>query len=151
MQGNQMVVENNGGPLQQVPVPPAPQETVQPKAQPLLTLLAGYNIKICYGCKSKFASAQREPPNDLIIKLKVKRDRLIRNRWVAGWKFSWAYFHLDLNCMKLEEPTVEVEDIYIPNDVRAQLTAAHIQLLERKGWWVKMKKRFWYVHNFSKE
>ena len=72
----------------------------------------------------------------------MKRDRLINNKWVGGWKKSWAYFHLDINCIKMEKSVAEVEDIYIPNDVRAQLTQEHIEVLRKKGWWEKMRRRY---------
>ena len=83
--------------------------------------------------KGKFGPQNRETPLDLILKVKVKRDRLIKGQWLPGWKYSWGYFHLDLNCVKLICPTVEIEDIYVPNDVRDQITPQHIQMLQKKG------------------
>ena len=65
---------------------------------PLLCFLAGMKIKSCYGCKNKFNEADKNLPNDMVIKLQVVRDRLINNKWVPGWKKSWGYFHLNINC-----------------------------------------------------
>ena len=132
-------VQQQGGAVQN-------RQTLGEPAQPLLTLLAGFNIRTCYGCKGRFGAQHRDKPMDLILKLKVKRDRLIKGKWVPGWKYSWGYFHLDLNCMKLHSPAVEIEDIYLPNDMREQLTPEHIQLLEKKGWWTKIRRRYWYVN-----
>ena len=83
----------------------------------------------------------RESPNDLIIKMQVKRDRLVNNKWIPGWKKSWAYFHLSISCLKLEKSILEVEDIYIPNDIREALNASHVSKLKRIRWWEKMKMR----------
>ena len=135
----QQGVQQQGGAVQN-------RQTLGEPAQPLLTLLAGFNIRTCYGCKGRFGAQHRDKPMDLILKLKVKRDRLIKGKWVPGWKYSWGYFHLDLNCVKLHSPTVEIEDIYLPNDMREQLTPEHIQLLEKKGWWTKIRRRYWYVN-----
>ena len=51
---------------------------------PLLCFLAGMKIKSCYGCKNKFNESDKNPPNDMVIKLQVVRDRLINNKWVPG-------------------------------------------------------------------
>lgn len=109
---------------------------------PLLCFLQGFKISICYGCKNKFTPQQKKTPDDLIIKMQVKRDRLINEKWVSGWKNSWAYFHLNINCLKLVNGFIEIEDIYIPNDIRGALTPAHINKLEKMGWWSKMKMRY---------
>ena len=107
----------------------------------LLCFLAGHNIKQCYGCKNKFCQTMQSPPNDLIIKMQVIRDRLVDNKWVPGWKKSWGYFHLNINCLKLEKSILEVEDVYIPNDTRVNLTPAHVRKLEGMGWWTRVKMR----------
>ena len=80
------------------------------------------------------------PPNDMIIKLQVIRDRLVNN-WIPGWKKSWGYFHLNINCLKLEKTILEVEDIYIPNDTRVNLKPANVKKLEAMGWWQRVKIR----------
>ena len=108
---------------------------------PLLCFLAGHNIKQCYGCKNKFGTGMQTPPNDMIIKLQVIRDRLVKNNWIPGWKKSWGYFHLNINCLKLEKTILEVEDIYIPNDTRVNLKPAHVKKLEAMGWWQRVKMR----------
>ena len=118
------------------------QYTFGTENPPLLAFLQGFKISTCYGCKNKFGAGMKSPPEDLIIKMPVKRDRLINKKWVSGWKNSWSYFHLSLNCLKLVRSMVEVEDIYIPNDIRSSLSHAHIQKLQKMGWWAKMKKRY---------
>ena len=108
---------------------------------PLLAFLQGFKITKCYSCKSKFGPTMRESPNDLIIKMQVKRDRLVNNKWIPEWKKSWAYFHLSISCLKLEKSILEVEDIYIPNDIGEALNASYVSKLKRIGWWEKMKMR----------
>ena len=109
---------------------------------PLLAFLHGFKITTCFGCKNKFGVNLKNPPEDLIVKMPVKRDRLINQKWVTGWKNSWGYFHLSVNCLKLVRSLVEIDDIYIPNDIRTSLTQAHIDKLKKMGWWGKMKRRF---------
>ena len=41
------------------------------------------------------------------------------------------------------ESYLEVEDIYIPNNIRENLTADHVQKLQKMGWWEKMQMRYW--------
>ena len=110
---------------------------------PLLAFLQGFKISVCYGCKSKFAPALKQSPNELIVKMQVKRDRLVNNKWIPGWKKSWAYFHLALDCLKMEKSVLAIEDIYIPNDIRDALTPGHVAKLRAMGWWDKLKKRVW--------
>ena len=50
----------------------------------LLAFLQGFKISVCYGCKSKFAPALKQSPNDLFVKMQVKRDRLVNNKWIPG-------------------------------------------------------------------
>ena len=143
-----------GNPLQPIQPSDSANAATQPTASqpkkfgsqdnpPLLASLQGFKITTCFGCKNKFAASQKNPPDDLIIKLQVKRDRLINNKWVPGWKTSWGYFHLSLNCIKLVKSYLEVEDIYIPNDIRENLTADYVQKLQKMGWWEKMQMRYW--------
>ena len=108
---------------------------------PLLCFLAGMKIKSCYGCKNKFGENDKNPPNDMVLKLQVVRDRFINNKWVPGWKKTWGYFHLNTNCLKLEKSILEVDDIHIPTDTRPNLTPAHIEKLQKMVWWNRMKMR----------
>ena len=48
----------------------------------------------------------------MILKAQVVRDRLLNNKWVPGWKKTWGYFHLNINCLKLVRSYIEVEEIY---------------------------------------
>ena len=121
--------------------PLAPINIFNRENPPLLCFLAGHNIKQCYGCKNKFGTGMQTPPNDMIIKLQVIRERLVNNNWIPRWKKSWGYFHLNINCLKLEKTILEVEDIYIPNDTRVNLKPAHVKKLEAMGWWQRVKMR----------
>ena len=53
---------------------------------PLLAFLHGFKITTCFGCKNKFGAGMKNPPEDIIVKMPVKRDRLINKKWVTGWK-----------------------------------------------------------------
>ena len=57
----------------------------------------------------------------------------MNQKWIPGWKNSWAYFHLSLNCIKLVKSYVEVEDIYIPNDIRESLSNWPYREIEENG------------------
>ena len=78
----------------------------------------------------------------LIYLIQVVRDRPTPNGWIKGWKKSWGYFHLNLNCLRLERSVLELEDIYLPNDTREQLQPVHITKLESMGWWDKIQMRY---------
>ena len=108
---------------------------------PLLCFLQGFNITTCYGCKKKFDLKLRNPPEDLILKRLVVRDRLINGQWVKGWNKSWAYFHLSVDCIRKSKSTLEAADVYIPNIILQQMHQQHVDFLIRKGWWSVMRKR----------
>ena len=107
---------------------------------PLLCFFQGL-IKRCYGCNRLFKDKLRDPPRDLIVKFKVKRPRCINNKWIPGFKDSWAYFHLNLNCMRLGRSTIELQDVYMNTDIFMQLNEAHKDYLRQKGWWQDMRCR----------
>ena len=77
--------------------PLQPREFGNVDNTPLLAFLQVFKITTCYGCKNKFAQGLKKTPEDLILKLLVKRDRLVNQKWIPGCKNSWAYFHLSLN------------------------------------------------------
>ena len=77
----------------------------------------------------------------MILKRLVRRDRLINNKWVAGWQKTWGYFHLSMDCVRRSKTTLEVQDIYIPNEVLNALTEYHTDLLIKKGLWHLMCTR----------
>ena len=60
--------------------------TTQNENPPLLCFLQGLNIKMCYGCIKKFDQKLTNLPHNMILKRLVRRDRLINNKWVAGWQ-----------------------------------------------------------------
>ena len=84
----------------------------------------------------------RKPPKDLICKFKVKGPIFINNKWIPGWKFTWTYFHLSLNCMQLGRRTIEASYVYISNEIFKQLKVSHKDWLMKKDWWNVMKHRF---------
>ena len=96
---------------------------------PLLCFFHG-NIAICQGCSNKFTPNMKYPPNDLLVKMLVVKPRLINGKWEPGWKKSWGYFHLNINCIQKNLGFVEVEDIYVPNAVKTQLKIGHIDKLK---------------------
>lgn len=109
---------------------------------PLLCFLNGsQNVSICYGCKKKFEPKLRNPPNDLICKMLVLRDRLISSVWVPGWRRTWGYFHLSIECLRRGRTTIEAGDIYIPNEIIHKLRDEHVDFLRKKGWWHIMRRR----------
>ena len=108
---------------------------------PLLCFWSSFTKK-CYGCKNDLFNSRPQTPNDIILKMLVVRDRPTRDRgWIRGWKRSWGYFHLNINCLRLEKPVIEIEDIYLPNDTKNNMQAQHRQKLENMGWWDRIKMR----------
>ena len=97
------------------------------------------NTSICQGCSNKFTPNMKYPPNDLLVKMLVVKPRLINGKWQPGWKKSWGYFHLNINCIQKNLSFVEVEDIYVPNAVKTQLKIGHIDKLKKLGWWNQIR------------
>ena len=77
----------------------------------------------------------KEPPNDLILRMPLKREVLINGIYQPGWKKKWCYFHLNINCIRMENSVFEYPDIYIPGETRATLTEEHKEKLRSKPWW----------------
>ena len=77
----------------------------------------------------------------IILPFQVVRDRPTKEGWVKGWKKSWGYFHLNLNCIRMERSFLEVEDIYLPNDTRDSMQPQHLRKLQKMGWWDSLQKR----------
>ena len=65
---------------------PKPRRFEKEQNPPLLAFLHGFKITTCFGCKNKFAQSQKNPPDDLILKMQVKRDRLVNQKWVQDGK-----------------------------------------------------------------
>ena len=87
IEGRQLFEDHLTRDMEDIPPTPATQSAgtpVQPKDfgnvenPPLLAFLQGFKITTCYGCKTKFAPGLKKTPEDLILKLLVKRDRLVK-------------------------------------------------------------------------
>ena len=76
-----------------------------------------------------------------LLKCLLLKPRSINGKWVPGWKKSWRYFHLNINCIQKNLSFVEAEDIYVPNAVRTQLQIEHIEKLKKMGWWDELRMR----------
>ena len=83
----------------------------------------------------------RNPPNNLLLKMMVARDRLINGQCVQSWQKNWGYFHLNINCLQRKYSFLEISDIYIPNNIRCSLQMCHIDKLKQMGWWDQMHVR----------
>lgn len=116
---------------------------------PLLCFLEKRVTK-CYGCKRSFTNNLRSQPNNIIVRRLVNRERLIRGEWVPGILKSWGYFHLSLECLRRESPTMELDQVYMPNDVREKLKPAHINYLIKKDWWKYFQVTEVVTYNFVK-
>ena len=94
IEGRQQPEEELTRDTEETPATQSPGTPLQPKEfgnvdnPPLLAFLQGFKITTCYGCKTKFAPGLKKTPEDLILKLLVKRDRLVNQKWIPGWKNS---------------------------------------------------------------
>ena len=116
------------------------QQRMLTENPPLLYFLDG-NISICQGCRTKFAFASKNPPNNLLFKMMVARDRLINGQYVQSWQKTLGYFHLNINCLQRKYSFLEISDIYIPNNIRCSLQMCHTDKLKQMGWWDQMHMR----------
>ena len=110
-----------------------PEQQKQLDTNPPLPCFFQGNTSICQGYTTKFTPNMRQPPNDFLVKMLVVNPRLINGKWVPGWKKSWGYFHLNLNCIQKILCFVEVGDIYVPNAVKRHLQIGHIEKLKKMG------------------
>ena len=64
---------------------PVPKHRVRATNRPHLCLLSlCKQVKKCYGCKQDFSDKLKKSPNDLILRMSLKRDVLINGRYQPG-------------------------------------------------------------------
>ena len=77
----------------------------------------------------------------------MKREKMIDGKWMHGWKDEWAYFQLNLNCMRLGRGTIEPTDMYVPTDTYMHLILEHKDFLRTRGWWHHLKQGYKRIEN----
>jgi len=97
--------------------------------------IKGPAIKSCYGCKHSFAECYTRPPKDVIIRRFINRRYIDKNTGllVQSPKISAAYFHLNMNCLRKDTPSVNTKDIYVHDEVWPLLTEERLARLRTFG------------------
>ena len=101
--------------------------------QPFHLVLFGsiLNVKRCYGCGLEFKNKQKKEPNDLLLKQYCYRrykDKKSGN-YMLTKNLQAAYFHLNLDCARKQEPRMELRDVLLHKEVACLLTDGHKRVL----------------------
>ena len=105
-------------------------------------------IKHCQGCRVLFDKSEHIPPNNLVFRYVMRReypDKDNPGQWKVGDKPRNAYFHSwDLACLKRISELLNVNEthIYIEDGIYHNLTEKHLELLDRCGHLVPLRKTF---------
>ena len=100
--------------------------------QPFHLVLIGsvINIKRCYGCGVEFKNKHRNEPNDLILKQYChRRYKDKTGAYIFSKNLQAAYYHLNLDCARKQEPEMELKDILVHKEVSCLLTNGHKEVL----------------------
>ena len=101
----------------------------------MLKIING-RIKKCHGCKKNFRSegAPLTPPDDLVVSHLEQRS--YPNKLGATVKAPApgnVYYHLDIGCIKLANPTFELSMLAIFDSEKSKLNDAHRDKLQKLG------------------
>lgn len=102
-----------------------------------LKIINGH-IKQCNGCGIKFRRSTKEnlsPPDDLIVAHleKKKYPDKKSGRLVVAPKPGNVHFHLDIGCIKIKHPNINLSEFAILDSERSKLTDAHKKKLKTLG------------------
>jgi hypothetical protein len=103
---------------------------------PFITFKEGI-IRRCYGCKKTFSARTNNRPHNMIFKMLAYRDDIPDGN--GGWRHSTmrsnVYFHLNMRCVRLIYPRVNMQEVEIYPEVWRNLIVGHIELLRKIGVW----------------
>ena len=114
-------------------------------SNPPTIILLPPRVKKCYGCRNKFTDNHRKPPKNLIFTMKAFRDDVP----VVPFRPARTFFHLNLNCLRLERSTIDEPDIIMHLDTYRKLDQEHLDVLKSKGWLRYIEQRLFSANNNS--
>ena len=102
----------------------------------MLKIIPNRRIKKCNGCKNGFWPSKENsltPPDDLIVSHLEQRTYRNKQGERVKAKPSNVYYHLDIGCIEIICPKVELSQFAILDSERVKLTDAHKKKLQTLG------------------
>ena len=77
-------------------------------------------IRKCYGCGRIFAARYKKPPHDIIRKCSERREYRcqISGEFKQSNTLSYAYYHLNINCVKKRHPRATKDNVFVNGDIK---------------------------------
>ena len=91
-----------------------------------------YNLSKCQGCPEKI-DPKKKPPHDIFFRMKAIRPYQVKETLMWHDKVANAYFHLKLECLKKFDPTINVEDITMTNEMFRNISDVYLAHLAQLG------------------
>ena len=91
-----------------------------------------YNLSKCQGCPEKI-DPKKKPPHDIFFRMKAIRPYQVKETLMWHDKVANAYFHLKLECLKKFDPTINVEDIMMTNEMFRNISDVDLAHLAQLG------------------
>ena len=91
-----------------------------------------YNLSKCQGCPEKI-DPKKKPPHDIFFRMKAIRPYQVKETLMWHDKVANAYFHLKLECLKKFDPTINVEDITMTNEMFKNISDVYLAHLAQLG------------------
>lgn len=101
--------------------------------KPTIIFTDRLGIRVCRGCPRGITAEDQSPPSNMVFRrcsVMGYYNRVL-NKYIE--KPSNVHFHLDISCLRKADPTTEVKDIYMTDDVFQDLTEDHMRVLHEKG------------------
>ena len=110
-----------------------PDPTINIIKNPPMIMKVTWQIHRCHGCKKDISEEDKVAPNDMVF----WRNDVVGylnptlNKWCQSGQF--LYFHLNMNCLRRHEGTIEVRYIGCNDDQFVNLTEENMEHLNNMG------------------
>ena len=110
-----------------------PRRSTRGNNPPFVSMFLDRSRYKCIGCNKWISKKDYPHPRDLLFTLKAIRPYLNRKtqEWVHPEKNG--YFHLDIKCLQMHDPTIELRQATITDDTFLKLSQQHLHFLAGNG------------------
>ena len=110
-----------------------PRRSTRGNNPPFVTMFLDRSRYKCIGCNKWINKKDYPHPRDLLFTLKAIRPFLNRKtqEWVHPEKNG--YFHLEIKCLQMHDPTIELRQATITDDTFLKLSQQQLQFLAGNG------------------
>ena len=100
---------------------------------PLIVITDGTSIRICNGCDKAITPEHKIYPNNMVFcrKKVVGFYNRILNKYIH--KLNNVHFHLDMRCLHKKDLSVQMRQIFMYDEVFAELSREQLKVLNDKG------------------